>query len=377
MSDLAIRFGLGAIKAVGFGTMEVVASERKENGDFKDVYDFAKRISPRLVNKKSVEALAKAGAFDRVANNRRQIAESFETLAAYSAQQNEESSSNQMSLFGGMAEANIKPKLKQTEDWNRAERLQKEFEAFGFFLNEHPIDVVIPDLRKRGVIFSDKLERDELKDGALVKMVGVIANSKHRSSARGRFAYVNISDPFGIFETMVFDEALITNSRDILVDGSVIALDCLIRRDEGGIRILIQGVKKLEDFLRNTEAAKEEFEDIKQQAVRNFRGNSSSDYKPKTSGAKTSEPKTSEPKTSGAKPSQEIPQPKKIPAEIEILITRREQILMLKSLLSQRIAPESEENTTEVSFITDGKKILLPGKFLLSEIDLLRIKNIS
>jgi hypothetical protein len=50
---------------------------------------------------------------------------------------------------------------------------------------------------------------------------------------------------------------------------------------------------------------------------------------------------------------------------------------MLKSLLSQRIAPESEENTTEVSFVTDGKKILLPGKFLLSEIDLLRIKNIS
>lgn len=377
MSDLAIRFGLGAIKAVGFGTMEVVASERKENGDFKDVYDFAKRISPRLVNKKSVEALAKAGAFDRVGNNRRQIAESFETLAAYSAQQNEESSSNQMSLFGGMAEANIKPKLKQTEDWNRAERLQKEFEAFGFFLNEHPIDVAIPDLRKRGVIFSDKLERDELKDGALVKMVGVIANSKHRSSARGRFAYINISDPFGIFETMVFDEALITNSRDILVDGSVIALDCLIRRDEGGIRILIQGVKKLEDFLRNTEAAKEEFEDIKQQATRNFRGNSSSGYKPKTSDAKTPETKTSGPKTSGAKPSQPIPQPKKIPAEIEILITRREQILMLKSLLSQRSAPESEENTTEVSFITDGKKILLPGKFLLNEIDLLRIKNIS
>lgn len=377
MSDLAIRFGLGAIKAVGFATMEVVASERKENGDFKDVYDFAKRISPRLVNKKSVEALAKAGAFDKVGNNRRQIAESFETLAAYSAQQNEESSSNQMSLFGGMAEANIKPKLKQTEDWNRAERLQKEFEAFGFFLNEHPIDVAIPDLRKRGVIFSDKLERDELKDGALVKMVGVIANSKHRSSARGRFAYINISDPFGIFETMVFDEELITNSRDILVDGSVIALDCLIRRDDGGIRILIQGVKKLEDFLRNTEAAKEEFEDIKQQAVRNFRGNSSSGYKPKTSDAKTPEAKTSDVKTSGAKPSQPIPQPKKIPAEIEILITRREQIFMLKSLLSQRSAPESEQNTTEVSFITDGKKILLPGKFLLNEIDLLRIKNIS
>lgn len=111
MSQYAIRFGLGAIKAVGFKTMEIVEAERKENGNFIDVYDFAKRINPRMINKKSIEALAKSGAFDNIHNNRRQIAESFETLSAYSAQQSEESSSNQMSLFGGTAEANVKPQL--------------------------------------------------------------------------------------------------------------------------------------------------------------------------------------------------------------------------------------------------------------------------
>ncbi|MBU6140558.1 MAG: hypothetical protein KGP29_03245 [Proteobacteria bacterium] len=368
MSELkyAIRFGLGAIKAVGFGMMETVVAERKENGDFTDVYDFAKRINPRLVNKKSIEALAKAGAFDNLHKNRRQIAESFETLSAYSAQQNEESSSSQMTLFGGMPEANIKPQLKKIEDWNRAERLKKEFEAFGFFLNDHPVDVAISDLRKRGVIFSEKLERDELTDGALVKMAGIVVTSKHRSSARGRFAYMTISDPFGMFETMIFDEALITNSRDILVDGSSVALDCLIRKDEGGIRVLVQNVKKLEDFIKNTEAAKEDFEDIKQQTIRP-RLNSS--YK-----AKSPEPKKVKVIES---PPSAIPQKEKIPTEIEIQITKREQILTLKSLLSERVASESEKDGTKIYFISDGKRILLPQRFLLSEIDLLRIKNLT
>lgn len=368
---LAIRFGLGAIKAVGFGMMETVTNERKENGDFRDVYDFAKRINPRLVNKKSIEALAKAGAFDKIQKNRRQIAESFEILSAYSAQQNEEASSNQMSLFGGMPETNSRPQLKQTEDWNRADRLQKEFEAFGFFLNEHPVDAVLSDLRKRGVIFSDKIERDELTDGALVKMAGIVATSKHRSSARGRFAYMTVSDPFGMFETMIFDEALITNSRDILVDGSPIALECLIRKDDGGIRILVQGVKKLEDFIKNTEAAKEDFEDIKQQNMRP-RGNSSYNKNP---GPKNPAPKNPEPKVEEKK--FQAPQAKKIPTELEIQIARKEQIVMLRSLLSPRVAAESAENTTTISFIVEGKKILLPQKFSLTEIDLLRIKNIT
>lgn len=367
MSKLAIRFGLGAIKAVGFGMMETVVAERKENGEFSDVYDFAKRINPRLVNKKSIEALAKAGAFDKIHKNRRQIAESFEILSAYSTRQNEESSSNQMSLFGGMPEANIKPQLRQTSDWSKSEKLQKEFEAFGFFLNEHPLDDVLPDLRKRGVIFSDKLERDELNDGALVKMAGVIATSKHRSSARGRFAYVTISDPFGIFETMIFDESLITSARDILVDGSVIALECSIRKDDGGVRISIQNVKKLEDFIRNTEAAEKDFEDIKQQAVRNNFGS-----KPRNFEGKKSENFESKKPAAISAPIKSV-----IPSEIEINILKREQIITAKSLISKFVETDSNEDSTKIYLVCEGKKIALPKRFLLTEIDLLRIKNIN
>lgn len=369
MSEYAIRFGLGAIKAVGFKTMEIVEAERKENGNFTDVYDFAKRINPRMINKKSIEALAKSGAFDNIHKNRRQIAESFELLSAYSAQQSEESSSNQMSLFGGTAEANAKPQLKQVIDWIKAERLQREFEAFGFFLNDHPLDDSLPDLRKRGVIFSDKIERDEMVDGMSVKMAGIVATSKHRSGSRGRFAYITISDPFGIFEAMIFDEALITSARDILVDGTQIAIECLIRKDDGGIRILIQNVKRLEEFIRSTEAAKEDFEDIKIQTMRNNSGNRQRNQEQKKS--ESFEAKKSAPNQAAFTPQP----PKKMPSEIEIKINKREQILIAKSLISKLTKTESNQDSTKIILVVDGKKIELAECFLINEIDLLRINN--
>ena len=361
----AIRFGLGAVKAVGFGVMETAVKERAASGKFADIYDFAERLDPRSINKKSIEALAKAGAFDSLQKNRRQLAESFEILSSYSAEKTDEATSNQMSLFGGLPEANSKPALKKTEDWNKVERLQKEFEAFGFFLNEHPVDDFLSDLKKRGVIFSDKLERDELEDGNLVKMAGVVAGSKHRSSARGRFAYLTVSDPFGIFEAMIFDEAIITNARDILVDGSAIALECLIRKDDGGVRILVKEVKKLDDFIRNTKAAEKDFEDIKKQVMRQNRGFDRNRNNEKNENSTTQKTITE---------SQPV---KKVLSEIKITINNRDSLFAIKSLLSQRLAPLSSEKFTKVFFTVSANTIELPQKYFLDEADVSRLRGIS
>jgi len=362
----AIRFGLGAIKAVGFKMMESAIKEREENEKFKDIYDFSQRLDPRSINKKSIEALAKAGAFDVFQKNRRQISESFDILSAYSTNKAEELSSNQMSLFGGLPEANLKPELKKVADWSKQERLQCEFEAFGYFLNEHPLDDVISDLKKRGVIFSDKLERDELEDGNLVKMAGVVAGRKHRSGSRGRFAYMTISDPFGIFEAMIFDEALITSARDILVDGSVIVLECLIRKDDGGTRILVREVKKLEEFITNTKAQDKDFEDIKKQIMRNY----NRDKNPKKENEKKPEEKI-----------EIAPPEKKSPSRIEITINSASPIQLVKSTLSQCLAKENEEKFCKVFFniLANQKitKVELPQKYSPSDLDLIRLKNIS
>lgn len=385
---LAIRFGLGAIKAVGFGMTENAVKERDSNGKFKDIYDFAERLDPRTINKKSIEALSKAGAFDSLHDNRQQIANSFEMLSAYAAQKHEAASSNQMSLFGGTPEADAKPELKKVGNWTKVEKLQKEFEAFGFFLNEHPTDDHVSDLKKRGVIFSDKLERDELQDNSLVKMSGVIAGSKHRSGPRGRFAYLTISDYLGIFEAMIFDENLITNARDLLADGSMIQMDCLIKKDDGGTRILVRDVRKLEDFIKYTTARDEDFEDIKKQPVRNqsfksgqrgFNGSSgeSSGYEKKSAApiAKAQdEQKAYQEKV-------ELLKTKKIFSSVQIIIKERDCVLNIKALLSQRIAPANFEKFSKVYFsiMRGGRvfKVELPGKYLLDNADISRLQVID
>ncbi len=389
---LAIRFGLGAIKAVGFGMTENAVKERKANGKFKDVYDFAERLDPRTINKKSIEALSKAGAFDSLHDNRQQIANSFEMLSAYAAQKHEAASSNQMSLFGGTPEAEAKPELKKVGNWTKVEKLQKEFEAFGFFLNEHPTDDHVSDLKKRGVIFSDKLERDELADNSLVKMSGVIAGSKHRSGSRGRFAYLTISDYLGIFEAMIFDENLITNARDLLAEGSMIQIDCLIKKDDGGTRILVRDVRKLEDFIKYTAAKNEDFEDIKKQPIRNqnfksdqrgFSGNFN-----ENSGELSGYEKKSAAPIAKAQDQQkayqekvELLKTKKIFSSVQIIIKERDCVLNIKTLLSQRIAPANFEKFSKVYFLimSGGRvfKVELPGKYLLDNADISRLQVID
>jgi len=374
----AIRFGLGAIKAVGFGMMQTAIKEREVNGKFADIYDFAERLDPRSINKKSIEALAKAGAFQDLQKNRRQVAESFEILSAYSAQKTEAANSNQMSLFGGLPEANAKPELKKTQDWTKIERLQKEFEAFGYFLNEHPLDDNVSELKKRGVIFSDKLERDELEDGNLVKMAGVVAGSKHRSGPRGRFAYMTISDPYGIFEAMIFDESLITSARDILIDGSVIALECLIKKDDGGVRILIREVKKLEEFIQNTKSQDKDFEDIKKQPARNNYNRNANN----NAGSFNQHPDSSyEPKAQALQKQSESAIVKKVLSKVEIIIKNRDPLFGIKSFLSQYPAPIGNEKFTKVFLIAaaDKKitKIELPQNYFLDETDISKLRRIE
>ncbi len=366
----AIRFGLGAIKAVGFAAMETAVKERTTNGKFKDIFNLAERLDPKSINKKSIEALAKSGSLTSLNKNRRQVAESFDILSSYAIEKSKECSTNQMNLFGSISDSNLRPTLKKTDDWTRDEYLQKEFEAFGFFLNEHPLDKFISDLKKRGVIFSQKLDNDELEDGHVVKMAGVIAASKHRSGGRGRFAYLTISDPYGIFEAIIFDESIITNARDILTDGTSVVIECLIKRDSGGTRKLVRSVIDLQNFITNTKAANEDFEDIKKTTPKNDYSKS----KGKNDFFKKKEI------TQNKNLVEKLP-PKKILETkiIEIEIRSQEILSSVKSILLQKVRSpleSSEKQLSKVCFLVEGKRIILPQNFLLTERDLEEISTI-
>ncbi|MFM7620866.1 MAG: hypothetical protein ACKO47_04600 [Alphaproteobacteria bacterium] len=425
-NKFAIRFGLGAIKAVGLKMMEGAVDERKNNGNFSDVFDFCKRLDPKTINKKSIEALAKSGSFDVFKNERSQIAESFDILSAYASQVNEAKNSNQMSLFGSINDSIPKPQLKKVQAWSKFEKLQKEFESFGFFLNEHPLDDSLSDLKKRGVIFSNMIEETELQDNSIAKFAGVILASKHRSSARGRFAYMTICDPFGIYEATIFDEALITNSRDLLNDGSNVVIECLIRKDEGGTRVMIKSVTNINDFIKQVKASDQDFADIKKLPNRknnfdkNSATNNSKEFKNKESNnnfsnntkqysTKTVSDKiTKEPQNSSS-----LKTEKKV-IELTLTIADKSIINPLKIILEQKIVNDQQGDNKVATSNTDQSnnnsieqndmptnsqintqnhrtkifiiarqssnndvKIALPDKYLIKEIDIIRLKNFS
>ena len=373
----AIRFGLGAIKAVGFNMIEEALKERENDGKFKNIYDFSQRVDPKSINKKSIEALAKSGSFDSLNINRRQISESFDVLSAYANEAKEEANSNQMNLFGGITEENSRPPLKSVVDWNKKQKLNCEFEAFGFFLNEHPIDNRVSDLKLRGVIFSPKIEEDVLEDNTMIKMAGVVASSKHRSGPRGRFAYLNISDPFGIYEATIFDEALITANRDLLQDGSEIVVECLIRKDDGGTRIMVKGVFRVDDFIKDTNPAQKEFEDIKKIAVRKFNPNYQKNSNFKNEAPKTSNQSNSFEKKSSSENVEAVKIERKI-SQIEIKINDEKALLPLRTVLAQKISNNIEDAKIILIANRDNQevKIALASNFKIAEIDIFRLKNL-
>ena len=356
----AIRFGLSAIKAVGSNITNHIVEKRTAEGNFTDIYDFAKRIDTKFINKKSIEALAKSGSFDCLQVNRKQIAESFDILSTYSNSSKEEANSNQLTFFSQQTHL---PALKKSAQYNANQKLQAEFEAFGFFLNEHPIDNYLLDLKKRGVVFADKLDDDSLLDNSLLKMAGIITSSKHRSSGKGRFAYLYVSDPFSIYEIMCYDENLITTKRDLLADGSMLVFECLVKKDDGGTRILAKNIFSLNDFLQQVKPQAQEFADIKViKSKKDFPNKPNSNFSSNTNNFKPTTP-------------EKILETEPAIKALEITIVNQKSILPLKTILSQKTATNQQDAIT-IFLIADGKKILLPQKYQLNTTDIFRLQNI-
>lgn len=252
--ELAVRYGFCGIKGVGSNVGEEIVKERDANGPFKNIFDFVERVSGKVINKKTMEALAKAGAFDNIHDNRKQIHDSCEVLSKYCTNFHEEKDSDQMSLFGGFdSGANVKPVLVRTADWSGVERYQREFEAFGFYLGGHPMDSLKDELDSRGITYSDELESDAIIDGDKIRMAGVVVTTSIKSSAKGRYAFIGISDAKGMVEIALFDNDLITAHKDWLDDKEhhQLEFECLIKKDDGGFRVIANSFCLLQDFIKN------------------------------------------------------------------------------------------------------------------------------
>ncbi|GAB5469008.1 MAG: DNA polymerase III subunit alpha [Rhodospirillales bacterium] len=242
----AIRYALGALKNVGAAAMRELVRERADSGPYRDLGDLVARLDPKQVNKRSLESLAAAGAFDSLLDNRRQLFEGAEILVRYAAAAVEQRSSAQNNLFGGEAMAAPSPKLPDVADWPGLERLQREFEAIGFYLSAHPLDSYGSSLKRLGVVQQSELARVARLDPGRRKVAGIVVGKQERRAKSGnRFAFLQLSDPSGVFEVVLFAETL-ARSREVLESGQPLLLTVDLRSEGDGLRLTAQQVEPLD-----------------------------------------------------------------------------------------------------------------------------------
>lgn len=227
VADGCIRYAMSACKNVGIGAVQMIVEERNKNGEFKDIFDFGKRLGTKAVNKKILESLIKVGAFDCFSENRKQLFDSVVIIIDYSNSASKERESMQINLFGDSDEFN--PDLAMTEDWSFDDRLQFEFENFGFFFDKHPLEQFMEKLEEKKVIFSDTAHAYKNK---IVKMVGVVHDFAIRSTPKGKMAIMKLSDPVGTFKCTIYEEDLLQDK--FFVIGGKLALHVNVRMLDGG-----------------------------------------------------------------------------------------------------------------------------------------------
>ena len=244
----AIRYALSAIKNVGRQAMEALVQEREANGPYKSLADFAGRLDHRVINKRQLESLACAGAFDSLNSNRRQVFEAVETLVRHASVASSERESAQHSLFGATPETSSPVlSLPETEDWAVMERLRHEFEAIGFYLSAHPLGTYDRALARLGVIrYADLVASPPRREAGPIKLAGTVIGKRERTSARGnRYAFVQLSDMSGVYEVTVFSEVLAA-AGGLLDAGAPLLITAEARIEEDNIRLTAEDIQPLD-----------------------------------------------------------------------------------------------------------------------------------
>jgi DNA polymerase-3 subunit alpha len=204
-----IYYALAAVKNVGRQAMEHLVAARAAGGPFKSIADFARRIDPKLVNKRAFESLARAGAFDALHKNRRQLVLSADIVLSDAARHVRDRDAGQSSLFGAGETRRESLPLAATEDWPVHERLTEEFAAIGFYLSGHPLDSYEQALKRIGARRYADLLTDARRGTVKATLAGTVIRKQERRGKSGdMFAFIGLSDPSGMYEAMMFSEAL-------------------------------------------------------------------------------------------------------------------------------------------------------------------------
>jgi DNA polymerase-3 subunit alpha len=260
-----IRFGLDAVKGVGFQAVEAIKRTREEDGPFSSLWDFCERVDCRTVNKRAIEALIKCGAFGSTNATRRGMLEVLDAAQAAGQKTQQDAAIGQGSIFdlGGFGDAGggssafaapAHPPI-PTHEFDRPELLAMEKESIGVFITEHPLKRVSEALKmKTDCAIAEIAER---RDGEWVKVGGMITEAKKiRTRSGSTMMFATVDDLEGTVEVVVFEKALAAAEGVLATDEIVLVRGRVDHKDANKVCIVVQDVARFEPSETEIEKAK-------------------------------------------------------------------------------------------------------------------------
>ena len=257
-----IRFGLGSIKNVGISVVDSIVSERNKNGKYKSFTDFCERVQEEAVNKKCIESLIKAGAFDEFGQTRSTLLASFEGIIDTIQNSAKRSFKGQVTMFDltsmdSAEKEEMKYSFIELKEYEDKELLSMEKEMLGIYISGHPLEKIREQIIQATNINTMQMKeiKEELdstgnttkyKDGQNIKYAGIISSIKKKYTKSNKLmAFVSIEDLYGTAEIIVF-ESVYQNASNLLTTDNVVLVEgrLSIREDED-VKIVAREIKEL------------------------------------------------------------------------------------------------------------------------------------
>ena len=284
-----IRFGLGSIKNVGIAVVDSIVRERQQNGEYKSFTDFCERVQDEAVNKKCIESLIKAGAFDEFGQTRSTLLASFESIIDTIQNSARKSFKGQVTMFDLDAmDTDDKEELKysftELKEYEDKDLLSMEKEMLGIYISGHPLEKIREQIIKATNIDTMQMKeiKEELdstgsttkyKDGQNVKYAGIISSVKKKYTKSNKLmAFVTIEDLYGSAEIIVF-ESVYQNATNLLtVDSIVLVEGRLSIREDEDVKIVARAIKELSNETEKQKILKINITDLEEKEKAKLRG---------------------------------------------------------------------------------------------------------
>ena len=268
-----IRFGLGSIKNVGITAVNAIVKEREENGLYESFTDFCERMKNEAVNKKCIESLIRAGAFDEFEQTRSTLLASFETILDTIQETERKSFAGQVTMFDlAMPEENIKElqySFNVQKEFSEKDLLSMEKEMLGIYISGHPLEKLREQIERETNVNSMKLKeianlqstvldegeyiarKNEYKDGQFVKYAGIITSVKKKYTKNNTImAFVTVEDLYGTVEIIVFENCYQEASKYLVEESIVMVEGRLSIREDDEPKIVARSIKIFGDNKR-------------------------------------------------------------------------------------------------------------------------------